>query len=69
MAGLHRICLHDCLGKVLYVNPDHIGSARPVNVDLGDNPKGKTVLEIDGMRHEVLETEEQIDKLIKELKE
>lgn len=65
----HTICLHDLIGKVMFINPDHIGLTRPANPSLGDNPKAKTVIEIDGISHAVIETEEEIDRLVNELKD
>ena len=65
---VHKIALHDLAGHVLLVNPDHIGTERPENDALGDTPGGKTVLEIDGIRHEVKESWEEIEKLIADLK-
>lgn len=63
---LGTIVLHDLVGTPLFVRPDHIGDRRPVEVQIENNPNGKTVLEIDGARHEVRESMDEIDKLIAE---
>jgi len=63
------IIVHNLINKPIAVRPEHVGMRWPVTpetIAAGDNPKGKTVLMIDGQRQEVLETMDEIAKLIKD---
>jgi hypothetical protein len=64
---ISTITLHYLNGAEIVIAVDHIGVRRKADPLIGDNPRAVTVLEIDGVPHQVKETAAEIAALIEAL--